>query len=292
MTAAPVQDVLETALMVAVLRARENQRTNPLYRDPLALKLAGSRGQEIVSGLPKVGVIVSAWMIAVRTRIIDGLIFEALGRGVDTVINLGAGLDTRPYRLDLSPSLRWVEVDCPKILDLKTHRLADESPVCRLERLPCDLTDAVALRSLLSKVAQDTRSCPVLTEGVIAYLANDEVGTLAEALRAHSSIQFWITDYSSPLVHKYRQRATRKARMQNAPFRFEPQDYFAFFISHGWRAAKICWTYEEAFRLGRKPPALIRGVWALRGLFMTAERRKQAARFMGHVLFEPAESAA
>ena len=33
--------------------------------------------------------------------------------------NLAAGLDTRPYRMDLPPSLRWIEVDLPDILDYK-----------------------------------------------------------------------------------------------------------------------------------------------------------------------------
>ncbi|MGH8255118.1 MAG: class I SAM-dependent methyltransferase [Steroidobacteraceae bacterium] len=238
MTAAPVQDVSETALMVAVLRARENERARPLYRDQLALKLAGTRGPEIISGLPKIAAVVSTWMIAVRTRVVDDMIREAIRVGVDTVINLGAGLDTRPYRLELSQSLRWVEIDYPNIIDLKTVRLADEKPVCDLKRMPCDLTDPVALRALLSEVTQDTRSVLIVTEGVIPYLTNEEVEGLAEALRSSSTVRFWIADYSSPLVRKGRERAIHRGRMQSAPFRFDPQDYFGFFSSRGWRATK------------------------------------------------------
>src|SRR6185437_7567728 len=166
-----------------------------------------------------------AWLMAVRTRVIDDMIVDAVRRGVDTVINLGAGLDTRPYRLAVSEKLRWIEVDYPNIIELKTRRLADEKPTCRLERISCDLTDPGALRELLFKVAQDSQSGLVLTEGVIPYLTNDEVGTLAETLRASSSVRFWIADYFSPLVLKDR-RAMRRGRMQNAPFRFDPPDYF------------------------------------------------------------------
>jgi O-methyltransferase involved in polyketide biosynthesis len=47
----------------------------------------------------------------IRTVIIDDRIKLAIGEGVDTILNLGAGLDTRPYRMDLPKTLRWVEFD-------------------------------------------------------------------------------------------------------------------------------------------------------------------------------------
>lgn len=277
--------------MVAMWRARENGRRNPLYRDPLALQLAGVRGQEIISSLPKGRGGVSAWMMAVRTRVVDDLVREAVGRGVDTVVNLGAGLDTRPYRLELPADLRWVEVDYPKIIDLKSARLADDRPACDLRRMPCDLSDPAQRQPLLSEVAGNTRNGLILTEGVIPYLANAEVGALAHDLRAYPVFRSWIADYLSPLVLKYRRRATRRMRLQNAEFRFDPQDYLGFFESYGWRPAKICWIYEEARRLGRRPPALVSGLWALRGLLMSAERREQMRRFMAYMLFEPTGSA-
>jgi methyltransferase (TIGR00027 family) len=290
MTASPIQDVSETALMVAMWRARENERPNPLYRDPLALKLAGERGREIIAGLPKGRAGVSAWMMAVRTRVVDDLIREAVARGADTVVNLGAGLDTRPYRLDLPARLHWIEVDYPKMIDLKSGRLADEKPVCDLRRIPCDLSDAAARQALLAEIAPNTRNAVILTEGVIPYLTNAQVGALADELRAYPSFRSWITDYMSPLVIEQRRKATGKLRLQNAEFQFDPGDYFKFFASHGWRSAKTCWLYEEARRLGRRPPALVSGLWALRGLFMDAERREQVRRFMAYVLLEPTGS--
>jgi O-methyltransferase involved in polyketide biosynthesis len=105
MTTTPIQDVSETALMVVVWRAHENDHPKPLYRDPFALKLAGERGKQIAAHFPKIRKMISCWMMAIRTRIIDELIEHAADNGVDTVLNLGAGLDTRPYRLNLPKEL-------------------------------------------------------------------------------------------------------------------------------------------------------------------------------------------
>jgi methyltransferase (TIGR00027 family) len=175
-TSQPIQDVSETALMVAVWRAAENTHPNPLYRDPLALKLAGDRGREIIRGLPKGRTSISQWMMAIRTRIIDDLIREAVADGVDLVLNLGAGLDTRPYRLELPSNLCWVEVDRAKITELKSSRLFGERPVCKLERVSCDLADVSSRRALLASVSEKGRKALVLTEGVIPYLSEEEVG--------------------------------------------------------------------------------------------------------------------
>ena len=81
-----------------------------------------------------------AWSVVIRTVIIDNLINQALAEGVDTILNLGAGLDTRPYRMALPKTLRWVEVDYPHVIALKEERLAGEEPYCRLKRIKLDLT--------------------------------------------------------------------------------------------------------------------------------------------------------
>src|SRR5260370_12018278 len=128
----PIRDVSETALMVAMWRAAENTQPNPLYRDPLALKLAGGRGREIIKGLPKARTSMSRWMMAIRTRVIDDLIREAVADGIDLVLNLGPGLDTRPYRMELPSNLYWGEVDCADIIALKQPSLFEQNTAYKL----------------------------------------------------------------------------------------------------------------------------------------------------------------
>jgi methyltransferase (TIGR00027 family) len=280
----PIQDVSETALMVALWRAAENSHPNPLYRDPLALKLAGSRGEEILQGLPRGRASVSRWMMAIRTRVIDDLVREAVTAGVDLVLNLGAGLDTRPYRMELPAELCWVEVDRANIIALKEARLVGERPACRLERVACDLSDASARRALLAAVSEKGTNALLLTEGVIPYLSEEDVAALARDLGRYPCFRHWVADYFSPILRKYRQ--SRRMRMVNAPFKFAPKDYFDFFLIHGWQAKDVRYIVDAARKLGRRAPLWARVLFRLRGLFLSRHERKQLRNAMAYVLFE------
>src|SRR5450631_736892 len=103
--AGEISHVSDTALWVAALRGREGARAHAGFHDPLATMLAGSRGREIAGSMPRSALV--AWAMVVRTTAIDLLINEALKTEIDSVLNLGAGLDTRPYRMSLPARLRW-----------------------------------------------------------------------------------------------------------------------------------------------------------------------------------------
>src|SRR2546426_4782984 len=73
----------------------ESERPDALFRDPYARKLAGEHGERIVASMRRGRAM--AWPMIVRTAVLDELILRAIERdGVDTVLNLAAGLDTRP----------------------------------------------------------------------------------------------------------------------------------------------------------------------------------------------------
>src|SRR5690242_4679213 len=136
-TESSIRNVSDTALWMAVYRARESERTDALFHDPFANRLAGARGEGIAASMPFKGR--DSWPFVMRTLLFDQFIAEEVERGTDTVINLGTGLDTRPYRMALPATLRWVEADLPQIIDYKEEILAGEKPVCALERVRLDL---------------------------------------------------------------------------------------------------------------------------------------------------------
>lgn len=283
-----IQNVSDTAFMVATYRAMETERPDALFRDPLAAKLAGEHGKAIVADLPR-GARFGEWFIAIRTHIIDGFIRSAIDGGIDTVVNLGAGLDTRPYRMNLPASLHWIEVDFPPIIALKEERLADETPSCRLERIALDLSETDKRRQLFAEIAAKSDKVLVLAEGVIPYLSNDAVGALADALRAETAFRYWIVDYLSPQARHHRRRRENRMKMKNAPFIFDPDDYFSFFQKHGWQAKETLYVPQEAERL-KRPIALpfVFKLWVILGnLLSRGERRNTFRKSVGYVLFQP-----
>ena len=288
MSASPIQHVSDTAFMVAAYRAMETERRDPLFRDPLADKLAGAYGRKIVTDLPRRAGF-GQWFVAIRTRIIDAFIEAALARGVDTVLNLGAGLDTRPYRMDLPRTLRWIEVDYPKIIDLKNTRLANETPRCHLERIALDLADRPARQQLFARIGGASSQTLVLTEGVILYLTTDDAASLADDLRSQATFRYWIIDYLSPLARQWRARNERKMKMETAPFRFEPEDWFGFFEQHGWRPGDIRYIPEEARTLNRplELPFFAMLLMKLRGLFAAKRRREAFRKSAAYAMLEP-----
>lgn len=283
-----VENVSDTAFWVAHYRAVENDRTDALFRDPFAARLAGDHGRQIAAAVPMSRM--TAWVIAIRTSIIDAYVASAIREGIDTIVNLGAGLDARPYRMDLPPSLVWVEADYPKMIAYKEECLANESPRCRLERVKLDLADDSARRSMLASVDARAKKVLVLTEGVIPYLPNEQVAVLADDLRSMNHIGYWIADYFSPEVVKFRQRAGIQRKLQNAPFLFTPGDWFAFFAQRGWLAKEMRYLPEEGERLGRPVPlrAWQRILGGLGYLFASGQRRMLFRRFSGYVLLVPA----
>ena len=274
--------------MVAAYRALESERPNALFRDPLADRLAGEHGRKIIENLPK-GAFVGGWSVIIRTCVIDRLIATAIAEGVDTILNLGAGLDTRPYRMDLPHSLRWIEADFPHLIEWKEAKLAGETARCRLQRIGLDLADDAQREKFLAEIAASSQKTLVLTEGVIPYLTQEEVAALARDLKSKPAFRYWIADYFSPVTYRYRRRKGMTRVMKNAPFRFEPADFFGFFRELGWQPRVTRYLPEEADQLDRPLPwPWLFGQWIkFVSLFMSPERRAAMKQFMGYVLFEP-----
>jgi methyltransferase (TIGR00027 family) len=283
-----INQVSDTAFMAAAYRAMETNHPNAIFHDPLAAKLAGDRGRQIIERLPKQA-FVGGWSVVIRTRIIDDFIQGAIVEGVDTILNLGAGLDTRPYRMELPKWLRWIEVDYPHVIELKESRLSGETPRCRLERVSLDLADVDARRALLDEVVAQSKKVLVLTEAVTPYLSEDAVASLGADLISRDSIVYWVVDYFSPASYKYRRRSGMSKSMENAPFLFEPKDYFGFFLRIGWKPKEIRYFADEAERLRRPAPfpLITRFVMGILGLAVSPGRRREMKQYAGFVLFKP-----
>jgi methyltransferase (TIGR00027 family) len=195
-----LRDISDTARWTAWCRAVESDRVDALFSDPLAKVLAGDVGPAIEATMAtRRGATASS--ISVRTvgfdRLIQGRLREG---GIDTVVNLGAGLDTRPYRLELPRHLIWVELDLPDLVAYKEHRLAGQRAACHVERIPLDLAQAEPRRALLASLGARSRGALAITEGLLVYLEASLVEHVARDLAAVPAFRSWLMELLHPAL--------------------------------------------------------------------------------------------
>jgi methyltransferase (TIGR00027 family) len=280
----PIENISDTARWVAMYRAMETARPDAIFRDPFAERLAGERGHQILDEMPQGRA--SAWPMIVRTAVFDEIILDAVqGKQVDLVVNLAAGLDARPWRLPLPPSLRWVDVDLPGILDYKTESLRNEKPVCRYEAVTADLKERPARQELFARLGAGSSRAIVITEGLLVYLTTEQVASLATDLHAQPGFAWWLIDLASPqLIKRMTRMWGKKLEEGGSPFLFGPAKGTDFFRPYGWHEAQFRSTFGEAQRLHRT----MKGAWFwyLIGRLSPKKVREGYKRFSGIVLLE------
>lgn len=187
--------VWATAVGVARVRALETARENPLFQDPLALAFATAGGLGPGSARPQrddeesrrrwLGV---AYSIVVRTKFLDDLLIQATAHGVRQVVLLGAGMDSRAYRMEWPDGTRLFEVDTAEPLDFKASVLRQERAVARCERItvPVDLREDWP--GALAAAGHDPALPTVwIAEGLLIYLPQDAVELLLNRIGAQSA---------------------------------------------------------------------------------------------------------
>jgi methyltransferase (TIGR00027 family) len=286
MPESPISHISDTARWVALYRAIESERPDAHFRDPHARRLAGDRAEAIVRGMPAFRS--GTWPMVVRTCVFDELVLRAVrNEGFDTVINLAAGLDARPWRLDLPAATRWLDVDLPDILEYKREALAGEKPACAYASESVDLRDAPARRALFERVGRDSRRALVLSEGLLIYLTDAEVAALATDLHAPRSFRWWIVDLVNPrLLRMLRRRWSKSLAAGNATLQFAPSEGPRFFEPFGWREIEFRSTWDEAHRLRRQ--MRLAWLWRLLARLSSEEKRRELSRMGGIVVLERA----
>jgi methyltransferase (TIGR00027 family) len=282
----PVRNVSDTALWVAIYRAMESERRDAIFHDPYARRLGGERGEAIVRSMP--GGAATAWPMIVRTAVMDEIVLRCVQAGAKTVLNLAAGLDARPFRLDLPRDLLWIHADMPEMVDYFEERMAGEKTRCKLEYAALDLRDE-ALRRELFELAASNGPVLAITEGLLIYLPEPAVVPLARELHDIARARWWLTDLASPqLLKMLAKRWAPGGLRDNAPFVFGPAEGSAWFEPHGWRELEWRSSFGESLQLGRT----LRGgtlLWKLMDKLQSSKRREVGRRMSGILLMGNAD---
>ena len=246
------EDVADTAYVTAHYRASESEREDALFHDPFARTLAGPHGAAATAKMPLKEKHASG--IIVRTCVMDEYILHCVHNlGVDAVVSFGAGLDTRPYRLDLPESLIWIETDFKAVIDYKTKQLAGNKPNCQLESVAMDVTNASERGALLNSLDERANRVLVMTEGLLIYLHIDEVAAMARDISSHQNVHLWITDLASPEgMQLIQQDIANNPVEKGTKLQFAPTEGVQFFKRFGaWESITYRSLIEEGMRLQR-----------------------------------------
>jgi methyltransferase (TIGR00027 family) len=243
-----------TAYWIAAARARESGRRDALFVDRYAHALAGAEGfalldrQERASG-------VSAF-IPVRTRFVDDLVLSAATDGsVRQVGLLGAGLDTRAFRLALPEYLRWFECDRPDVFEVKERKLAElgASPVCNRRIVTGDLAGNWISALLDAGFDPDTPTL-WLAEGLFFYLTEGGVWAVlrdtAEMTRAGGRLFADVTGTGVlrlPVMQSY----LSFLQSQDLPEPYCSDDPAALMGKAGWAIERWTWPGQDDANYGR-----------------------------------------
>ena len=194
-----------------------------------------------------------------RHRFIDEHLLAEVPDGVEQVLILGAGYDTRAYRFAAELTGRPVhEVDLAPLSRRKASTVAGRPDLfghTTVRRIEIDFrTESLAERLLAAGFAVGTRTF-VVWEGVSMYLSADAVhaslGTLREVCGSGSvlAMDYWYEVRGGPL-EQIRRLGARAIALIGEPVTFgvAPSDVADFLNGHGFEVFDLVQSTELAER--------------------------------------------
>ncbi len=132
----------------------------------------------------------SYWYLFVRTRHLDEILLETVAEGIEQLVILGAGYDSRIYRF--RDSLRQVacfEVDHPATQAAKRRHLRRRFPELpsNLTLVPIDFNRERLEPVLAESGYQEDKKTLFIWEGVCLYLPDSSVDAVFETVRGHAA---------------------------------------------------------------------------------------------------------
>lgn len=164
-----LSDARETLLVTLHARALDARAADPVLGDTMAAEAVDAIDFDFSTThiTPRM-----APTVAVRAKFIDDWVREFLREhdGEATVVHLGAGLDSRVWRIDPGPGVTWFDVDFPEVIEIR-RALFPERPGCHL--IGSSVTDPGWLERIPTG-----RPTLAVAEGLSMYLTEEQGVTL------------------------------------------------------------------------------------------------------------------
>ena len=300
------ESVGATALGVAAARAAETERENPLISDPFARVFLDAAGDgmwnwfatpdlpaEIAAAEPDLEPRMQGMVdyMATRTAFFDKFFLDATRAGVQQVVILASGLDSRAWRLPWPDGTTVYELDQPRVLEFKSSMLREKGaqPTCSLVNVPVDLRHDWP--AALQQAGFDTAAPSAWSaEGLLPFLpavAQELLFERVHALGAPGSriaVEAPGPDFLDQAAREKQRERMRRVRdliakleperdipeVQDLWYFEEREDVGDWLRRHGWDVT-VTPAEELMASYGRRPPQDIDDA-APQTLFVSAER--------------------
>ena len=237
--------ISDTAYYCCGVRMEDAERKPSLCNDRFARRFMDERGMRLyepfrTEKLPNVS-------NAVRCRIIDDFVRSELEKEPGTlVVTIGAGFDTRPYRLSGGD---WIEIDEPQIIQYKNERLPVAECPNPLRRIAVDFA-ADLLAGKLGAVAND-KPVVVVMEGVFMYLEAAQIANTLRDIRSRFPRHVLLCDLMNrAFFEKVAQSVHSKLAAVGAVFTERPDDPADIFRRNGYVETANVPMFRRAMELG------------------------------------------
>lgn len=174
------------SLMNASIRALEAEKTKPrLFFDSFAKNLAGELGKSLREKVLQQCPFVKS-MILTRTKYFDDFINMCFAeKNIRQFVNLGCGMDTRAFRLNLPEEAHFYELDIPSVIAYKKVILNKFmcQPTAELHHIEADILQNEWKFMLEKQGFKKNEPSVWILEGVLSFLNADQVKILMEKIQ-------------------------------------------------------------------------------------------------------------
>lgn len=168
--------ISQTLFIPLAARAAEMARDNPVILDKKSVEIIRKidTGNNVIDGGE-----ISTLGILARTKVIDDEVKHLLATTPDTtIINLGAGLDTRLCRVD-NGILKWYDLDLPEVISIRSRFFSENERIQFISKSVLDATWVSEINTAISS------NIIIIAEGLLMYFSEEEVALILDLLSSH-----------------------------------------------------------------------------------------------------------
>jgi len=226
--------ISSTAFLTCGARADDANSKKPVCGDIYAKLFLSEQGKSVYDVFKKQNGPMAS--IVARHRMIDDMLRAKIAEHADTtVMIIGAGFDTRAFRLDGGA---WFEIDEPQVIDVKNQLLPVSQCKNSLRRISIDF----ALENLADKLPAIAPGSPVavVMEGVFIYLSEEQIRQTTGALRQAFPGHTLICDINTRhFMQKYGRTLGRRIEALGAKLKYLVDDPSQLFKTVGYRLVSV-----------------------------------------------------